>query len=354
MSRPKSSARARTGFAAIGTIRPQASASSFNTRAAVATTTTSAFKLTARRRVVILLVRWRSCILLNGVPFAAQPQCIQGLAYKDSFGKYYTCAGSSTTTGTQCPANYECYYDGFMWGCCPIRCTLKRVSCKKLFKPAAAYTCSLSADSGRTCGAATSRWYYDTSNQRCVSFTYYGCDGNPNNFPSKYLCEVYCGVGGEAFFPGGTFNSNVDRMSEWRCRVSRAGDKCNSRVQPLDHLPQWTRLRHCGRGWLDGQPLLSDKGCPTRSVDVKTYALLLTAEICRSPPAQGQQCGSVNTQRYYFNVVTKTCTTFTYQGCEGSGNNFGTLAQCQNYCNSAGKPRAQLHFVLPPCSLLRR
>lgn len=83
-----------------------------------------------------------------------------------------------------------------MWGCCPIKCSLPDHSCIIYDMPNTAYTCSLSSDSGRTCGAATSRWYYDTSDQRCVSFTYYGCDGNPNNFASKYLCEVYCGVGG--------------------------------------------------------------------------------------------------------------------------------------------------------------
>src|SRR3569832_617455 len=63
---------------------------------------------------------------------------------------------------------------------------------------------------------------------------------------------------------------------------------------------------------------------------------IILAQICSSPPSQGQQCGSVNTERYYFNIVSRSCTTFTYQGCDTSGNNFGTLAQCQNYCNSAG------------------
>lgn len=66
----------------------------------------------------------------------------------------------------------------------------------------------------------------------------------------------------------------------------------------------------------------------------------------------------MNTERYYFNLVTRTCTTFTYQGCEGSGNNFGTLAQCQNFCNSAG---ACFTYVIleafkmrPNCSVRRR
>jgi hypothetical protein len=61
-----------------------------------------------------------------------------------------------------------------------------------------AYTCSLSSDAGRQCTTAVSRWYFDTINQRCSTFLYYGCDGNPNNFATASSCETYCGVGGWA------------------------------------------------------------------------------------------------------------------------------------------------------------
>jgi hypothetical protein len=78
------------------------------------------------------------------------------------------------------------------------------------------------------------------------------------------------------------------------------------------------------------------------------------AQICSSPPAQGQQCGSVNSERYYYNLVSRTCTTFNYQGCDTSGNNFGTLAQCQNFCNSAGALEVHIPQTLCNCSLFGR
>lgn len=62
----------------------------------------------------------------------------------------------------------------------------------------------------------------------------------------------------------------------------------------------------------------------------------VSAYICGQSPNQGTQCGAT-LQRYYFNIATKVCSTFTYFGCGGNENNFATLSQCNNFCSSAGK-----------------
>ena len=59
-----------------------------------------------------------------------------------------------------------------------------------------AYTCTLTSQVGVQCGVQSTRWFYDTTTQSCQTFTYLGCGGNSNNFPSRLLCESYCGVGG--------------------------------------------------------------------------------------------------------------------------------------------------------------
>uniref|UniRef100_A0A1I7SU90 Kunitz/Bovine pancreatic trypsin inhibitor domain protein n=1 Tax=Bursaphelenchus xylophilus TaxID=6326 RepID=A0A1I7SU90_BURXY len=108
-----------------------------------------------------------------------EPQCPQGDAYKDYQGNYYVCSNSGN--GNVCPVNYECYFDGYVWGCCPTK----------------AYTCSLSANKGVTCGSGSSyRYFYNSQTQECESFQYNGCDGNSNNFATRDDCESYCGVGG--------------------------------------------------------------------------------------------------------------------------------------------------------------
>ena len=122
-----------------------------------------------------------------------------------------------------------------------------------------AYTCALSSDVGRTCGSATTRWYFDSQNRRCISFTYYGCDGNPNNFASKYLCETYCGVGG-SFPPEYLFHFPTHRLSQWRCRVSRNNNKLRTCVQSCSAMSEWLRVRYSRRRWQQySKSLLSNK-----------------------------------------------------------------------------------------------
>ncbi|XP_022254658.1 WAP, Kazal, immunoglobulin, Kunitz and NTR domain-containing protein-like, partial [Limulus polyphemus] len=51
--------------------------------------------------------------------------------------------------------------------------------------------CSQPKDSG-PCYASIPRYYYDQSQQRCVSFIYGGCRGNDNNFGTVEECESRC------------------------------------------------------------------------------------------------------------------------------------------------------------------
>ncbi len=49
-----------------------------------------------------------------------EPQCTQGKALKDSYDKFIVCGGTSTTIST-CPGNYDCFFDGNTYGCCPTK-----------------------------------------------------------------------------------------------------------------------------------------------------------------------------------------------------------------------------------------
>ena len=37
------------------------------------------------------------------------------------------------------------------------------------------------------------RWYFDPESDSCKTFTFYGCKGNKNNFPSEEKCLDVCG-----------------------------------------------------------------------------------------------------------------------------------------------------------------
>ncbi|KAH8413135.1 hypothetical protein KR009_008195, partial [Drosophila setifemur] len=43
-----------------------------------------------------------------------------------------------------------------------------------------------------SCEAYIPSWSYDSSNNKCVSFIYGGCQGNDNRFFTKEECEAKC------------------------------------------------------------------------------------------------------------------------------------------------------------------
>ena len=43
-----------------------------------------------------------------------------------------------------------------------------------------------------TCMGAKSRWFFDSSKGKCVTFVYGGCHGTENNFRTKAECEAVC------------------------------------------------------------------------------------------------------------------------------------------------------------------
>uniref|UniRef100_A0A913HEF1 BPTI/Kunitz inhibitor domain-containing protein n=1 Tax=Strongyloides stercoralis TaxID=6248 RepID=A0A913HEF1_STRER len=230
-----------------------------------------------------------------------EPQCPQGDAYKDYQGNYYACSNSGT--GNSCPVNFECYFDNHVWGCCPTK----------------AYTCSLPSHKGVQCGSGSSyRYYYDSQNQECASFKYNGCDGNSNNFATREECESYCGV---ANCPNGGTPHRNEFGQLTVCSVSN--------VCPSTH--ECTVIS-------SGSSVVN-RCCPTRNY------------ICSLPPQQGSSCSSSQAIRYYFNIVTKECSQFTFNGCNGNLNNWVSLEQCNSFCRSSACSPGDIAYVNPNTNL---
>lgn len=53
--------------------------------------------------------------------------------------------------------------------------------------------CSLKPDKG-PCTNYVTKWYYDTGDKLCKTFTYGGCGGNGNLFTSQDECTKQCGT----------------------------------------------------------------------------------------------------------------------------------------------------------------
>ncbi|KAL1443250.1 hypothetical protein MTO96_007531, partial [Rhipicephalus appendiculatus] len=128
------------------------------------------------------------------------------------------------------------------------------------------------------------RYYYDTTANSCEEFVYGGCEGNPNNFQTLQDCETRCGG-----------NSTIE-FRPWR--------KHTTKPLPLDDV-------------IRANPVLSRE-----TVGLKP--------VCNETKYPGPCAGYF--PRYYFNNVTRSCEKFIYGGCQGNGNNFQTLEECQNTC----------------------
>lgn len=216
-----------------------------------------------------------------------EPKCATGRAFRDRNGNFQQCTDKSN--GPKCPVNYVCSFDGVTHGCCPTK----------------SFTCSLNPDKGVQCGSGRSyRYYFNSNKQSCETFQYEGCDGNSNNFLTSEDCQQYCGVGG---CPNGGIPLK---------------DETTNRAQTCSETKNCPATHECITIPVNGN--VGARCCPTK------------AHICSQPPQQGNHCAKISVSRYYFNIVTKECTTFQFNGCNGNLNNFATAQECNNFCSSAG------------------
>lgn len=61
-----------------------------------------------------------------------------------------------------------------------------------------------------------------------------------------------------------------------------------------------------------------------------TVLVTLLADVCRLGPDTGPCMAAF--PRWYFDQESQSCKQFTYGGCNGNGNNFKTVIDCQEMC----------------------
>ncbi|XP_068083649.1 papilin [Anabrus simplex] len=172
------------------------------------------------------------------------------------------------------------------------------------------------------CKGNYSRWYYNQESHMCERFTYGGCKGNANNFLTESACHQQC------LQPGKSRDS---------CALPRAQGNCTER------LPRWyfdASENRCmpfyysgcnGNGNRFETQEACEKDCPPK----------IEQDICMLPAVVGE-CQNY-TERWYYNAFEVRCTLFYYGGCGGNQNNFNTLQDCQQRCESVPTTPATAH-----------
>nr|CDJ97759.1 Proteinase inhibitor I2 and Nematode-specific EB region domain containing protein [Haemonchus contortus] len=186
---------------------------------------------------------------------------------------------------TECPSSHFCS-------------TSHRVCC-----PSAQSICTQPKQPG-DCTSTIRRYWYNAVTRQCEMFHYTGCHGNDNSFHSLVACQQQCkGIRG---CPNGGFPLQEEKSVR---PVACSGLKGCPSTHECVGIPSKGNVAH--------------RCCPTKE------------HICSQPPLAGSQCSSVTTSRYYFNLVTRQCTSFHFNGCSGNLNNFATKELCNNFCSSA-------------------
>ncbi|XP_077521281.1 actinia tenebrosa protease inhibitors-like [Amblyomma americanum] len=146
------------------------------------------------------------------------------------------------------------------------------------------------------------RYYFNVTTKTCEQFIYGGCQANGNNFETLLECQR-------------------------RCAYIRAGlykEESFSPEEPSDVAGDFELV-----------------AAPRRDFDLP-YISARVDVACREPKYPGPCKGYF--PRYYYDNTTKTCKQFIYGGCQGNGNNFGTLEECKNRC-WASLSQAQIDII---------
>ena len=76
--------------------------------------------------------------------------------------------------------------------------------------------------------------------------------------------------------------------------------------------------------------------------------VFIVTVVCKLPSEAGRCQGDF--PRFFYDMDMKKCRQFTYGGCRGNQNNFDTLQECQQFCESVmrdqGTLLSELHWLL--------
>uniref|UniRef100_A0A8C4RE47 Serine peptidase inhibitor, Kunitz type, 2 n=1 Tax=Erpetoichthys calabaricus TaxID=27687 RepID=A0A8C4RE47_ERPCA len=133
---------------------------------------------------------------------------------------------------------------------------------------------------GGFCKASMPRYFYNSNAKMCQTFIYGGCMGNKNNYLTKEECQA----------------------------------KCAETVAPkavTENIPEAYKEPVAPKALTENIPEAYKERCMVKR----------ETGPCRA-----------SFMNWYFDPVTKNCLSFTYGGCQGNQNRYGSVEECMDSC----------------------
>ncbi|XP_055613416.1 papilin-like isoform X1 [Uranotaenia lowii] len=194
--------------------------------------------------------------------------------------------------------------------------------------------CGLRPAYGR-CSENETRWYYDGRSQRCHSFTFSGCQGNANNFYSEQECEQQCRPREQVPPEQPDVRPPVSvSICDEPYEYGTGGDP---KIVYVFNKERATceQNYYSGEGG-NGNRFSSHEQCERVCGEYRGI------DVCREAKDSGP-CDEEH-PRFYFDSRTRRCHEFNYSGCEGNGNRFVTIDECESTCSGS-----QVDPAVDPC-----
>eukprot|EP00094_Tigriopus_californicus_P005670 TCALIF_05465-PA protein Name:"Similar to Ppn Papilin (Drosophila melanogaster)" AED:0.16 eAED:0.17 QI:0/0/0/0.82/0.81/0.82/34/0/2463 len=160
------------------------------------------------------------------------------------------------------------------------------------------------------------RFGYDADSKTCQQFIYGGCLGNKNKYETKEECEATCAEDGE-----------LTKFLTDKCQQPIKEGPCAGNFTRWGYNQEIEECEEFTFGGCKGNmnAFLTQEECVNSCQETGT-----SRDACLLPRSPGP-CKD-NQPKWYFDNFEKRCMPFYYGGCEGNGNRFDTLDDCQKSC----------------------
>lgn len=184
------------------------------------------------------------------------------------------------------------------------------------------------------CKGNLERFFYNSTASECQKFIYGGCQSNENNFLTKKLCELDCATKNESsiILESKKFDKKV-------CHLNSDSGPCFAHFEKYFFNKKTRKCELFVYGGCQGNEnrFGTEKECQESCSEVNDELdddsdekVTFNTQLCQLKKDSGPCLAYL--EMYFFNYDTRRCEKFVYGGCQGNGNRFQSIEECENTC----------------------